>query len=228
MNRLLLVEDDPLAREVLARHARTLQFVPLAAATLAEARILLRRGGRFAASVIDLDLPDGPGSSLLADHREALGTPIASSADWDPGKRRAALDAGFHTTLAKPCSREALEAALAGIAHVAETHGEYGAPIFDDDAALRALGSKASVQALRRLLADELPAYRSRMLAHVAEDDQPGLRAQLHRLVSAAGFTGAAALRQAVTAYQAAPAAERLEQVLIEIDRCLLALPKGA
>lgn len=228
MNRLLLVEDDPLTREVLARHVRELQFAPVLAATVAEALAARAAHGPFAASVIDLELPDGLGSSLLAGDRADLGITIASSADWDAAKRQAALSAGFAATLAKPCSRAALEAALAGIAFVAEPRGEYGLPIFDDEAAVRAVGHAASVAALRRLLADELPEYRSRMLAHVAEDDQKGLRAQLHRLVSAAGFTGAVALRQAATAYQTQPDADRLQQVLIEIDRCLLALPERA
>lgn len=222
MNRtVLLVEDDAIAREVLARHLRALDWQTLEAATLADARHLIATRGPIDAAIVDLDLPDGDGTTLLDASARLFGLALASSAEWSREKMARARAAGFDGTVAKPCSRDDLATVMA---QAAVPPGE-GMPIFDDRAALRALGTPSAVLALRSLLADELPMYRQRLLAHVAESDQAGLRAQLHRLLSAAGFTGAAALKEATVAYQVDGSPARLQQILVEIDRCLLAVP---
>lgn len=228
---ILLVEDDPVTREVLDTHLRALGWTPVTAASLAEASRCLAGSDTFLAALIDLELPDGSGLDLPSRHAARLGQIIACSAEWTPRKRDQAQRAGFSATLTKPCSREELAQMLGR----PEQHPSVDpdlealnsdAPIFDDAAAERALGNTAAVVALRALLADELPVYRERLRLHLAESDQVALKALLHRLLSAAGFTGAAALREAVLAVQAHTSMARVGRVLSEIDRCLMALPQ--
>ena len=233
MNRsILLVEDDLITREVLTTQLRALGWEPVVAASLGEASRCLAGPDRFLAALVDLELPDGSGLDLPSRHAAQIGQMIASSAEWTPRKRDQALRAGFSATIAKPCAREDLEQALGRPEqHPSMDADEPGhdseAPIFDDVAAERALGNPAAVEALRALLVDELPVYRDRLRMHLAEADQVALSALLHRLLSAAGFTGAAALREAVVAVQAQASPSRVGRVLSEIDRCLLTLPRS-
>ncbi|MBK8286269.1 MAG: response regulator [Ahniella sp.] len=233
MNRsILLVEDDLITREVLSTQLRALGWEPVVAANLGDASRCLAGPDRFLAALIDLELPDGSGLDLPARHAAQIGHMVASSAEWTPRKRDQALRAGFSATMAKPCSREDLEQALGRPEQQPnqdpdEPGLDSAAPIFDDVAAERALGNTAAVEALRALLVDELPVYRDRLRMHLAEADQVALSALLHRLLSAAGFTGAAALHEAVLAVQAQASPSRVGRVLTEIDRCLLTLPRA-
>ena len=103
---VLLVEDDRLLRNSL-REALSVEGYDLkTAASLADARALLRHlspGQAIDLVVLDLGLPDGDGQSLLAELRHSNNTPvIVISARESEGKKIHLLDQGADDYLVKP------------------------------------------------------------------------------------------------------------------------------
>lgn len=207
---LLLVEDDPVSAAFLRDAAAALPARVVGAGTLAEA-MAEAAATRFDLWLVDANLPDGRGESLLQALRaRGDATPaLAHTAAADAPMRERLLAAGFADVLCKPIGVPDLHAAL--LRHLP---GTPGAPAWDDEAARAALGGEqAHVDALRALFLQELPGQRERIRAAAATGDPAAMRDELHRLVASCGFVGAARLAEAVQALQASPGdADRLQR----------------
>lgn len=207
---LLLVEDDPVSAAFLRDAAAALPARVVGAGTLAEA-MAEAAATRFDLWLVDANLPDGRGESLLQALRaRGDATPaLAHTAAADAPMRERLLAAGFADVLCKPIGVPDLHAAL--LRHLP---GTPGAPAWDDAAARAALGGEqAHVDALRALFLQELPGQRERIKAAAGTGDHAAMREALHRLVASCGFVGAARLAEAVQALQASPGdADRLQR----------------
>lgn len=225
---ILLVEDEPVSaaflREAIAAYPARVAL----ATTVAEA-MRLASEYVFDLWLIDAHLPDGRGADILASLRaEGRTTPaLAHTAETEKTMLDALIDAGFEEVLIKPLSVSALHGAIrrfvaigasASIETPTSKHPAHDAherpacgksPIFDDEAALRALnGHSEHVAAMRRMLLAELPQQAQRIADALRDDDAAMLRAELHKLLASAGFVGAARLQAAARDLQAAPNAE--------------------
>ncbi|MDP4301187.1 response regulator [Leptothrix discophora] len=113
---VLLVEDDRELRATLREALQVEGHSVLAAASLADARLLARQALASDALdlvLLDLGLPDGDGSQLLAELRSRPGLPlIVISARSDEEGKVALLDAGADDYLVKPFSLAELLARL--------------------------------------------------------------------------------------------------------------------
>ncbi len=105
---VLLVEDDRELRQTLHQALVVEGYRVAAAASLADARALLAHApsdAGFDLVLLDLGLPDGEGSTLLAELRQHAATPVlVISARMDEGPKVQLLDAGADDYLIKPFS----------------------------------------------------------------------------------------------------------------------------
>lgn len=230
--RVILLEDDAVAAEVLSHHLQALGYHVFGFDRLAT----LRQDGHAclpaAVALLDLSLPDGSGLDALPLLRGQCRRLIATSADWSAESEQRMRAAGFDACLAKPCTREALAALLtqdsSALNLVCEatipTAWSAPLPILDDAQAARTLGSSQAVFAMRVLFRDELLGMQARLQAAATQTDPEPERALLHRLAASAGFVGATALKAAVARRQAerSPASEQALQAAV-VD-CLQAL----
>jgi two-component system, OmpR family, KDP operon response regulator KdpE len=101
---VLLVEDDRELRATLRQALEVEGYEVLAAASLADAQALLAHAGRAADLVLlDLGLPDGDGTQLLAALRRDKSTPVlVLSARSGDTHKIGLLDAGADDYLVKP------------------------------------------------------------------------------------------------------------------------------
>ena len=216
---ILLLEDDPVSAAFLAT---ALEGVPAqvdVAGSLAEARVLIA-AHTHDLWLFDANLPDGLGAALLAELRaRGLRTPaLAHTADNRRETLDALIDAGFMEVLLKPLSVAQLQGASRrccgdpsiGGAHTISLHMTTSScgkrPVWDDDAALRALnGHRAHVDTMRRLFAQELPQVSARVSVALAARNDAALRHELHKLQASCGFVGAARLGAAARELQDAP-----------------------
>ena len=194
--RVLLAEDDEVSREFLCEAIRSCGGAPVACPDGATA-LARARDGDWNLLILDHQMPGMNGDAVLAALRADSGTPppaIATTAE--PADATALLlETGFARVLPKPVSLATLRLALA----------EFGcsADPLDDDDALRACGSRATVERLRRLFAEqELPRLQDEF-ARLSTAPQ-ALRPALHRLLASCGFCGATALARGCEALQAA------------------------
>lgn len=203
---LLLVEDDPTSARFLSDVLCGLPAQVVVAGSIHEAVACARRHGRFAAWLVDANLPDGKGEDLLEQLRALPGdaTPaLALTADALPARHRRLTDAGFDAVLVKPLPAAQL---LAGVAALLPPQSPRHAPTWDEAQALRAAGGNAnSVAALRQLFAAELPAQRREIAAAFNSGNGDALQSELHRLKASCGFVGAAALLEAVRSLSTSP-----------------------
>jgi two-component system OmpR family response regulator len=201
---LLLAEDDPTSARFLVEALRQLGWAVEHAAD-GPAALAAARARRHAAWLFDLGLPGLDGERLLRALRETHPTgaaeplALALSADTSPAQRRRVLAAGFADLLPKPLSIDRLDAALRGLAPRTRS----SAAVFDDDAALLALGSIDAVTDLRGLFVRELPAQAARIEAAVAAEALGTALDELHRLHASTRFCGAVALARASDALTA-------------------------
>ena len=207
--RLLLVEDDPVSAAFLRDAASALPALVDVAASIADA-LAMAHSQPHDLYLIDANLPDGRGESLLQALRDAgLQTPaLAHTAAREDSLRERLLAVGFIGVLHKPLGvgdlLEALRQHLPAAVVAARTCGKL--PNWDDATALVALGGQQlHVDALRGLFLQELPGQRDRIIAATQAGDAAGVRGELHRLVASCGFVGAARLARAVHAMQQTP-----------------------
>lgn len=116
LRRLLLVDDHPVLRRVLAESLVAHGFELQTAATVAEACRLWREGC-FEGALIDLGLPDGSGLPLAELFRETARSPVwlvALTAAAGLEAEYAALAAGFDAYVPKPVEPAALARTLRG------------------------------------------------------------------------------------------------------------------
>lgn len=215
----LLLEDDSVSREVIAQQLRQLGCCVDCADSLSSARRLLATG-TYGVVLLDQELPDGDGAELLplvaADVLK-----IALSAALSPSRERSLKTLGFQRCLEKPCSSAELSQALQADQRSSTVDTSIPASnllVLNDEQALRAMGSMGTVTAMRALLASELPAYLDRLRN---EPDDAERRSDLHKLLSACGFTGASALDWAIRVHQRNETADTLAQVIVETERLL-------
>jgi PAS domain S-box-containing protein len=115
--RILLVEDHLRTRATLARLLESWGHSVQQADTLAQGRQLIRSQS-FDLLVTDVALPDGEGSDLMREIREASqATPGIAITGFDsPGSAAASLEAGFLLHFTKPIPTEKLKSAIEEIA----------------------------------------------------------------------------------------------------------------
>jgi DNA-binding response OmpR family regulator len=198
--RLLLLEDDAVSAAFLCEALRALPAEVDHASDLAGARRLAETGHSL--WVFDARLPDGHGADLLAELRgRGLQAPaMALTAEDDPAALRRLEAAGFAKAIRKPVTVAALLAA------VQECLADEAGRPWDDAVARAALGNdEASVQALRRLFLQELPAQVRDVESACALGDVEAVREHLHRLKAGCGFVGAMRLLAAVHELGSAP-----------------------
>lgn len=211
--RILLVEDDPASRLFLAGALEAMPATVVAAGSMAEALRQVVGAPAFDLWLVDANLPDGSGASLLRELRAlAQATPaLAHTASAEREALDALLAAGFAEVLVKPLPASALQATVSrvlglhGPVRVAEPPMRCGKlPVWDDAAAAVALGGDpAHVAALRSLFLAELPAQRGAVLDAFERGDDATAAAGLHRLQASCGFVGAARLAAAVESLRA-------------------------
>jgi DNA-binding response OmpR family regulator len=227
---ILIIEDHTMIAEYIASVVEGAGFEPIQARSLAEARSRLAER-RFDLWLCDRNLPDGDATALLSErdrddrHRD---TPaIALTAELTASGRRTLLSAGFDEALAKPCTPGALLVAIGTV--ISALPGSAGLdrheavdanacagcnPVLDDAAALAVCGGdRATLSAMRRLLAGEVPGLVTRLRQLIADDDRRELGSELHRLIAAAAWCGAA---------EVAALAGRLQSALGTADVALI------
>ena len=202
--RLLLVEDDPISAAFLRDAASALPADVHVACNLAEARRAIEAID-FDLWLLDANLPDGRGETLLDHARAGIRTPaLAHTAADDVAARDRLLAAGFVEVLRKPLGVATLHAALRRhLPMPSHRVADTDLPDWNDAGALAALGDVAHVDALRELFRRELPGQRARIAA--AGSDVAAMQAELHRLAASCGFVGADRLRDAVRHLMASP-----------------------
>lgn len=220
--RLLLVEDDPVSATFLHDAAAALPAWVDVAASIADAMALAGPGSHDL-FLIDANLPDGRGETLLQRLRErGIATPaLAHTAARDHAMRDRLLDVGFIDVLAKPLGVDELHDTLRS--HLGLPPPTCGKrPNWNDGIALAALGQQGHVDAMRGLFLEELPGQRQRIEAAASAGDDAAVRAELHRLAASCGFVGAARLAEAVRLLQESPLdAGRLQSLGFAIDDLL-------
>jgi two-component system KDP operon response regulator KdpE len=103
--RVLLVEDDAALRATLHDALALEGYALLTAASLSEAEALLTHGPPIDVMLLDLGLPDGDGSTLLASLRRRHELPVlVISARQDDAQKIRLLDQGADDYLVKPFS----------------------------------------------------------------------------------------------------------------------------
>lgn len=223
--RVLLLEDEAVSRRFLETVVGTRVSVD-SCADCANA-LLLAREIRYAALLLDLHLPDGDGVSWLAQLRGEVAAAsrdspaLALTAELDGERERQLRAAGFAAALQKPIDATTLWAALQP--WLPETQPE---AVWDDAAALRAVGGRAAnVAALRQLLRKDLADQRDKVLGAWAAGNHDAMRGELHRLRAAAGFCGAAELGAAAIGL-AADASEAARQRFVDACAQILRKPE--
>src|SRR5690606_16958089 len=115
--RILLVEDDPTTCAFLATAARGVPADVDVAGSCAAALALAGHDDHHDLWLVDANLPDGDGASLLATLRaRGLRAPaLAHTATRDPDALAGLRAAGFRDVLVKPMSIDALQAAVRAV-----------------------------------------------------------------------------------------------------------------
>lgn len=208
--RLLLVEDDPVSRSFLEEALADLPAVVDAAQDIAGA-LRLASANRHALWLIDAHLPDGDGGDCLRSLRLLHDVPaLAITAGASREELDGLCSGGFVEVLLKPVTVALLQATVRRLLgervdSVREPAGEK-LPVWDEARALAAIGgSRASLQALRKLFLDELPTLRQQVVDARGNDDVQSMQAVLHKLKAGCGFVGAARLARAVATLSRCP-----------------------
>ena len=220
--RLLLVEDDPISAAFLRDAASALPADVHVACNLSEARRAIEAID-FDLWLLDANLPDGRGETLLDHARAGIRTPaLAHTAADDVAARDRLLAAGFVEVLRKPLGVATLHAALRRhLPMPSHRVADTDLPDWNDAGALAALGDVAHVDALRELFRRELPGQRARIAA--AGSDVAAMQAELHRLAASCGFVGADRLRDAVRHLMASPSDPAAMQAFVAAADALIA-----
>lgn len=218
-NRLVLVVDDhPINRRMLARQLNTLGYAVLTAADGREA-LSLWQGGGFAVMITDCQMPVMDGYQLAGAIRKleaGLGTRlpiIACTANVSPTSRQQCFSVGMDEVVTKPVELATLKQSLDQWLPLQRSvpMNFPAAPLATDFGALEELvmGDKTMrdelLEEFRRTNADDMRAA-SRAVDSVSIDD---LRRSAHRIKGAARMVGSTRL---------AEAASRLEQAALAGD----------
>lgn len=239
---VLAAEDDPILGRFLVDALEGLGHRVTLATRLDEALAAARRE-RFDLLLVDLELADGDGRALVARLRASLDAPsreapaVAMSGELPPTLRATLLGEGFAEAWQKPVSLAMLRG-LVGVgparqpAEVAPAAADAG-NVLDDAAALARLGNEATVRALRRLLARELPLQWHAVREAIRLGDQTRALATLHRTRGGCALCGAVAVADALAAVETALRAGPMPEAMLRraddaIARTLSALDRRA
>ncbi|MDR6991072.1 response regulator [Luteimonas sp. 3794] len=218
MNRLLLVEDDPTSRSFLQAASAALP-AEVDIADSVEAAYALATVNAYDAWLIDANLPDGTGATLLARLRAAGCT--APAIAHTAARERRELDAlraeGFAAAISKPVGADVWLGAIRGVlgrrsgthpaAPLPDARRSGEAPLWNGETALAAVGGNSgNVRGLRDLFVGELDGTRARIAAAAAAGDENAVRGDLHRLRAGCGFVGAERLGLAARVLHVEPA----------------------
>jgi signal transduction histidine kinase/response regulator of citrate/malate metabolism len=200
---LLLVDDDPVNREIGAALLRLIGHTPTVAADGPSA-IALAQAGRFDALLMDVHMPGMDGIEAASRIRSLAREPkpriIALTADMSERSRERLAAGGIHTIVSKPILLDALRRALAG--------GEAAPPLLSrpDNGKAQALIDEAffagqqdllgvsRLRILRQLFADTSAGLIRTLIASAQATDHGAMRRAAHQLGSSAGAFGLAAL----------------------------------
>jgi CheY-like chemotaxis protein len=220
---VLLVDDDPVNREVGAALLRRLGHRPTVAAD-GEAAISLARGAAFDAVLMDLHMPGIDGfeaAALIAAHAtDRKPRIIAVTADVSERSRALMARAGFHAVVSKPILLDALQRALladhdgAGLQiHSAEVPA---APDLIDDAYFAGhqdvLGA-TRLRALRQVFAETADGLSQTIEDAARSGDHAGYRRGVHQLGSAASALGLGVLFARCTFIEANAASMSVDEL---------------
>jgi signal transduction histidine kinase/CheY-like chemotaxis protein len=204
--RILVVDDNPLVRELFIAYLTEQGASCAAAATGAEALAQVTAGS-FDSIILDLALPDGDGTEFAAPLRAAApgARLIGVSAHASTSDRARVLAAGMDAFLTKPVPLSALAAAAAdGL----PTNGA----VFRTADALR--------ERLSRQFVGELPACRDKLAAAIETGDWPRVQALAHHLKNSAVVVRDDALFDVCTGLEQAAAAGDGPVTLLWWARC--------
>ena len=205
---VLVVDDHPINRRMLARQLNTLGYAVLTAADGREA-LSLWQGGGFAAMITDCQMPVMDGYQLAGAIRKletGLGTRlpiIACTANVSPASRQKCFSVGMDEVITKPVELATLKQLLDQWLPLARAvkMNLPAAPLATDFAALEELvmGDKAMRNELldefRRTNADDMKAA-ARAVDSVSIDE---LRRSAHRIKGAARMVGSTRLAEAAS-----------------------------
>jgi CheY-like chemotaxis protein len=213
----LLLEDHAISREFLSQALTELPCDVQAAANMAEAVKLVQKN-HFDLWLCDMHLPDGQGTEILGRLRDSVTAgskhthAIAITADLAKDVSLELHEAGFAAVLCKPISIAQLHAAVKRVMK------DRSMPVismdssahWDETAALAAVGGRESIlKALREMFIKELPVQSCSIKQAYSVRDSAVMKSELHKLMAACGFVGAAKLKEKVDALSAAPDDER-------------------
>jgi CheY-like chemotaxis protein len=212
---VLVVDDDPVSLGFLTAAIDQCGGTAVPAAS-ADAALATSSTAMLDLLLIDQHLPDANGIELLRRLRaRGVAAPaVATSADIAAADQVRLIAAGFAATLRKPAAVAAIHALVRRLIDLPATavapqrgDGEAqrndGEAILDDPVALVAIGGdRATLRALRGLLAGELEALIALLLGNAAASDASGFANSLHRLRASCGFCGAPALGAAAAAFE--------------------------
>ncbi|MGH8053985.1 MAG: Hpt domain-containing response regulator [Stenotrophomonas sp.] len=215
---LLLVEDDMTSQGFFQFALESLPATVDIADSFASA-LQRAESAHYDLWLIDVNLPDGDGPSLLqrlrAKHPRV--SALAHTADASTEVQQALQQAGFSETLIKPMTRDtllkAIRRTLAKSTAGSDSCEATEIPHWDEAVALAALnGQQAHLRALRELFLAELPSARDAVGRAFDRHDDAELRNQLHRLQASCGFVGALKLARAVRQLHNTPGAPAARQ----------------
>lgn len=205
---VLVADDDPVSARFLA------DALALAGRSCTHARdggeaLALARARRFSLLVLDLCMPVRGGEALLRELRADADAAshdvraVAVSGEIAPGQTAALRAAGFAGVLRKPLRVDEVAALFGELRDPAQPAAPAGdAPVLDDEAALRATGSDASLRGLRELFEAELPQQLALLRAAHARGDAGAQHDIAHRMQAGCRFCGTLALDAALTRHR--------------------------
>ena len=231
--RILVVEDNPVNREVVTAQLSRLGYQAAAVENGAEAVEALA-AARYDLVLMDCQMPVMDGFEATLHIREVHRSDIpivAVTADAMPSDRDRCLQAGMNDYLAKPVELHQLSAMLAkwlpapaaaDLADALPVDPKLPGPtIFDQDALLRRLlGDRNLAGAILRSFVGGCPGRLNELRQRIAEADASGARQVAHALKGAAATVAAEELCAFAGAIEQAGARG-------EVARCAELMPRG-
>jgi len=231
--RILVVEDNPVNREVLLAQLSRLGYQAAAVENGAEAVEALAAAG-YDLVLMDCQMPVMDGFEATLHIREVHRSDIpivAVTADAMPADRDRCLQAGMNDYLAKPVELQRLADVLTKWLHAPSAGGCAEAPpedpktqgpmIFNQDALMRRLlGDRHLAGAILRSFVGGCPARLNELRQRIAEADASGARLRAHSLKGAAAT---------VAAEELCAFAEAIEQAgeTGQVARCAELMPRA-
>jgi CheY-like chemotaxis protein len=197
----LLIEDHAISREFLSQALSQLPCEVQAVESLAQALALVTLQ-HFDLWLCDMHLPDAEGSAILTQLRQAAPAgskntqAIAITADLAKDVSAELKASGFVDVLSKPISIAQLHSAVRRTAGIPQAMGHMDSTMrWDDAAAMAAVGGQQKIlTALREMFISDLPKQLALIQNAYQHKDATTMKSELHKLMAACGFVGAAQL----------------------------------